>query len=52
MTNINYQLNTKQAGNAVAVPVVQAIGTKIKQSLVNFLTETGIYRLIKQEKQF
>lgn len=36
----------RQAGNAVAVPVVQAIGTKIKESLVNFLTETGIYNLV------
>lgn len=39
----------RQAGNAVAVPVIKAIGVKIKETFLNFLTESGIYRLIKQD---
>jgi DNA (cytosine-5)-methyltransferase 1 len=39
----------KQAGNAVAVPVIKTIGTKIKKSLIIFLKDTGLYRLINHE---
>jgi DNA (cytosine-5)-methyltransferase 1 len=40
----------KQVGNAVAVPVVQAIGQKIKASLINFLAETGLANLMNFNK--
>lgn len=36
----------KQAGNAVAVPVVKAISKKIKEHFLNYLNETRLYHFI------
>jgi DNA (cytosine-5)-methyltransferase 1 len=33
----------RQAGNAVAIPVIRAIGNRIKETFANFLKETGLY---------